>query len=197
MENITFRDIQLRLGTGSPGLYCHQSCCEHLLIVHDIRTFDRDCDPNFTDEYPYKLSSPGVALEHHRQCEVSSREIYIYLRIPWSSVWYLFLKVCMKLSAGVWIADCKASDIWWHEDTALAIFLVQWVFYKNSLWPRWESYLLQPTSVPLQTWLSAGSAPCETKKMITFFLQEWKGTCLCRGYEYISCNLAHVFCQGG
>jgi hypothetical protein len=70
MESHCFNDVQISLGLSSPGLYCHQRCCEHLIVFKDIRMHNPTVDPQFLDQYPFKIFSPGVSLEHHRQCEV-------------------------------------------------------------------------------------------------------------------------------
>jgi len=70
MENTTFRDLTIRLGNEFPSLYCHQKCCEHLLIFKDVRMHSSSVDPKYIDQYPFRLAAPGIALEQHRQCEV-------------------------------------------------------------------------------------------------------------------------------
>lgn len=70
MESARFQDLQVKIGPGSPGLICHQYCCEHLVTIRDVRMHNPNSDPIFEEEYPFKISTPGVNLEHHRQCEV-------------------------------------------------------------------------------------------------------------------------------
>lgn len=70
MEGICFNDLTVRLGSSAPGLFCHQRCCEHLIVFKDIRLHNPLSDPKYVDQYPFKICSPGVSLEHRRQCEV-------------------------------------------------------------------------------------------------------------------------------
>lgn len=70
MEDSCFSDLTIRLGPSAPGLFCHQRCCEHLIVFKDVRLHNSLSDPKFLDQYPFKICSPGVSLEHRRQCEV-------------------------------------------------------------------------------------------------------------------------------
>ena len=70
MSDSCFNDLTIRLGPSAPGLFCHQRCCEHLIVFKDVRLHNPLSDPNFLDQYPFKICSPGVSLEHRRQCEV-------------------------------------------------------------------------------------------------------------------------------
>lgn len=51
MEDVTFRDLELKLGSGHPYVYCHQGCCEHRIAFLDIRIVHAQ-DRVLRSEYP-------------------------------------------------------------------------------------------------------------------------------------------------
>lgn len=93
MEDHCFNDLEIRLGPSTPGLFCHQRCCEHLVVFKDLRLHNPLSDPKFVDQYPFKVCSPGVILEHRRQCEVcesvsASKITYEDIRTPHSPFYW-------------------------------------------------------------------------------------------------------------
>lgn len=76
MDNVCFAD----LGDVScdkedlPMLYCHQSCCEHIVKVVDVRFFNPMTDAPWKQQYPYRVYAPGVVMEHRRVCDLCSIE---------------------------------------------------------------------------------------------------------------------------
>ncbi|KAK9818103.1 hypothetical protein WJX72_007223 [[Myrmecia] bisecta] len=51
MEDTAFRDLYLRIGGGAGYVFCHLGCCEHLLIIRDVRRCHID-DPASESAYP-------------------------------------------------------------------------------------------------------------------------------------------------
>lgn len=93
MEDSCFSDLTIRLGTSAPALFCHQRCCEHLIVFKDVRLYNPLSDPRFVDQYPFKICSPGVSLEHRRQCEVcetssANKVTYEDVRTPHSPFYW-------------------------------------------------------------------------------------------------------------
>ncbi|KAI8110327.1 hypothetical protein M9435_002003 [Picochlorum sp. BPE23] len=93
MEEKCFADLQVQLGMSSPALFCHQKCCEHLMVFQDVRTHNSVSDPVYKDQYPCRIRAPGVVLEHYRNCEVclskTARKVtYNDIRTPHSPFYW-------------------------------------------------------------------------------------------------------------
>ena len=54
MTSVSWKQVGLRAGPGARNLYCHQGCCEHLLVVKDVRRLHPD-DPQHLAAYPFLL----------------------------------------------------------------------------------------------------------------------------------------------
>lgn len=76
MENVCFTD----LGDVTcdredrPMMYCHQSCCEHIVKIVDVRIFNPIADPQWVNQYPYRIYCPGGVVEHRRMCELCANQ---------------------------------------------------------------------------------------------------------------------------
>lgn len=59
----TFSQLSLRVGASETDYcLCHQGCCEHALVVTDVRRVSA-CDPPWRAAYPllvYQVGSPGL-----------------------------------------------------------------------------------------------------------------------------------------
>ena len=75
MQDRKFEDLWVRLGSGSPGLYCHQGGCEHLIIFQDVRRHDAGVDPPLLSQYPFKVANPGAEMAQKRHCEACGLRI--------------------------------------------------------------------------------------------------------------------------
>lgn len=51
MSKATWADIGLRAGPGARNVFCHQGCCEHLMVIKDVRRVHPD-DPQHLSAYP-------------------------------------------------------------------------------------------------------------------------------------------------
>ena len=54
MAQLTWNDVGLRTGPGARNVYCHQGCCEHLLVIKDVRRL-HSSDPQYLAAYPVPL----------------------------------------------------------------------------------------------------------------------------------------------
>lgn len=50
MENIKFESLTVSLG--ERYLYYHNNGCEHIIIIKDIRSYNKNCDKPFIEDYP-------------------------------------------------------------------------------------------------------------------------------------------------
>ena len=54
MAHLCWNEIGLRVGPAAKNVFCHQGCCEHLLVVKDVRRRHPD-DPTHHSSYPYLI----------------------------------------------------------------------------------------------------------------------------------------------
>ena len=58
MARVCWNEIGLRIGPAAKNVFCHQGCCEHLLVVKDVRSRHPD-DPSHLNSYPYLIQEVG------------------------------------------------------------------------------------------------------------------------------------------
>lgn len=61
MAHVCWNEIGLRVGSAAKNVYCHQGCCEHLLVIKDVRTLHPD-DSVDLDSYPLLIREVGNLL---------------------------------------------------------------------------------------------------------------------------------------
>lgn len=63
MTKVSWNDIGLRAGAAARNVYCHQGCCEHLVVVKDVRRWHPD-DSADVHSYPLVIQDVSSALAH-------------------------------------------------------------------------------------------------------------------------------------
>lgn len=63
MARVSWREIGLRIGPAARNVYCHQGCCEHLLVIKDVRRA-HPSDPPQLDAYPHTIHEVRTRLSH-------------------------------------------------------------------------------------------------------------------------------------
>ena len=67
MEDVSFNELDLKLGGGCPYVYCHQGCCEHRLAFLDLRLAHPKLDRKPVSDYPYVVYQK---FERRHRCMV-------------------------------------------------------------------------------------------------------------------------------
>lgn len=122
MQTATWGDVWMKMGPLSPGLFCHQGGCEHLVVVAEARRFDPEIDAPRLEDYPCRVREPTFLQK--RNCYVRwkgcTRSIMIADCVARLRTTLAFsLQVCEKAPAQ-WVTheDKEAADspfFWCHN----------------------------------------------------------------------------------
>jgi hypothetical protein len=65
LDGVTMSELNVEIG--KEYLYCHGGCCEHIVVVSDIRTYSPRLDPRHVTDFPAQKSR---AFRKRRKCGV-------------------------------------------------------------------------------------------------------------------------------